>query len=762
MKDYSGKKTNPIFKLIEVSNKSTFDLKEDKNKQKYFFKALPSDEQKIELLNQLWDITDQHLSIYGKFNDKRKYITAYHFTMALAFDDEKPIKVHCYFNVQGIYQALTVKKEEKYQIISPTTEAKLKNHAELYSVNVFTELQGSLESRCFSLMKLIDKKEKSIEKLSQNIEKNLMIYIEQITQLIPLLEEVHDLGLGQRPKIKIYQRILELYTTQKAPKKVMIKEYEPINEELSDSELESSTILPKREEAEDLSEKNIDILIEALKKMNPPEKIDPQKLVETAIQGDEKAMRIIFEKNYPLKFNAYIRMIEQGNKNFFEKAYERSPINLNILTVNDRNQNTGLSFLGIAYLKRNLYLFEYLLQKGANPNVAFLNGERLIHHIAETGELKYAECLLKYYPETDISSYSSLDKITSVYCESSRNPQEAKKIKSNLEKNLTRHQDVCNNTPFTPLMIAAHFGQVDIFKFLLESKANPLLELKNTNSLMALASSHQNPEIILALINQGMSVDHLWRTSGPPITSLYHACQEGNLRVVEILIANFGADVNFSTSYPGASPILGKDLKLNPLSTAIENRAKSKEGIKFQLIIDYLMNQDFVPFKMSAFKQVLAYEKLLSVSPEIKENIQLNMNKFTLLAKANRAFNSNEYKIAADTAREGLVLRKGKYQPSQYREQLLNVLYLSYYGLHDYLKSGVFCSYYLKFLKIRLEKILNPKLFYEVKATYQVAEKRYQEQMKTKISNCHHLLLSQILESKEKDTEFQSHLNLKF
>ncbi len=770
-----SKRPNPIYSLLKSNKNPTYHHQKDKNDQKYFLKTFPAAVQKIELIDQkLWDITDQHISIYEKYNDKCNYITAYHFTMTLAYGDEPSTKVRCYFNARGIYQALTIKKEEKYQEVSSNLEVRLKDHAELCSLNTFAELQKSLESRCNVLRDHINKKEQSIEELSHNIVKNLKDYIKEIDQLIPLLEEIDELGEYNRPKIEIYQRISSLYSEQKESKKSTTEEVElsaaSISSEVDNEKLAESEylpIIPKKEKNADLTKKEFDALIKNLKKMNVAES-DKQSLIEKALHGNKKAMQEVLDKNFLINEYSYFRMAMLGNKKFFEKAYERSPINLNMLIIENYNKdNNGLTFLAIAYGKRNYGLFEYLLQKGANPNVPFLNGARLIHHISEKGELEYAKCLLKYYPVTDISSFSALNKKTTINF-LVPNFKALKKVKQDVEDKCLQ-DNVLNTSTVTPLMIAVYYRQEKMVKFLLESKANPLLKYKKI-TLMELATTCQlfkddkdgtlkklNPNIILMLLSCGMSVDSLLHISGVSMTGLYYACEDGDLDAVKILIENFGADVNFTTSKPDIAPILGNSLKLNPLFIAIAGIMRPKNinnASKFELIVDYLIDQDFVPLKMWILNQVLAYKKFLSLSEKIAMKIQSNKDKINFLKEANHAYNSKKYELAVSKASNGLRLI---IDHSQHREQFLKVIYLSCYELGAYPNSGLFCAYYLKSLKLKLEKILNPSIYDQLKKNYDQGQKMFLK-ISENIGMAAGLLFDKTLKSKD-DLEFK-HLPL--
>ncbi len=190
-------KKNPIFSFLRKINyrEQNFELNTDKENQQYFLKPLDISEDKIEFKDQVLSITEQHLSCFEFYNDKKPYVTAFHLTMTLAHPDEMiSRKIHCYFNSQSIYKGLSIKEGAEYLEIPLVLEARLKNHAELSALPTFTKIMDSIEKETNRLRVQISKKELLIENLSRDIDKNLQSYIKNIETLIPLLQEISDLG----------------------------------------------------------------------------------------------------------------------------------------------------------------------------------------------------------------------------------------------------------------------------------------------------------------------------------------------------------------------------------------------------------------------------------------------------------------------------------------------------------------------------------------------------------------------------------------
>ncbi len=293
-----------------------------------------------------------------------------------------------------------------------------------------------------------------------------------------------------------------------------------------------------------LPEDSIDELIQTLNQINTNLNVNRKTLIAEAIRGDDKAIQQVIDQGCHLTPHHFFLMISLGNEKFFKKAYEVFPINLNILFSNNRKDY--YSFLEIAYRERNFNLFSYLLQIGANPNVTTFKGTRIIHKIAKDGEIDYAKLLLEFYPQTDISSFSSRIQSTIGISALSKNKiKEYKKTKENIRK----YQASLNPQEQlrTPLMEATYHGHEKMVNFLLESKAEPFFESKkNEKNIMGLATSCRefggtkvkklNPNIILALIKKGGKIDSLLSEKNFEMTGLYYACQEGDIEAVKTLV----------------------------------------------------------------------------------------------------------------------------------------------------------------------------------------------------------------------------------
>ena len=76
-----------------------------------------------------------HISIYELYDDRKPYLTAYHYTLTLRRADGVDAILHCYFDLAGIFREVTLtnKKDGTDIPLSGQDKLILKNYAELQS-----------------------------------------------------------------------------------------------------------------------------------------------------------------------------------------------------------------------------------------------------------------------------------------------------------------------------------------------------------------------------------------------------------------------------------------------------------------------------------------------------------------------------------------------------------------------------------------------------------------------------------------------------
>ena len=105
--------------------------------------------------------------------------------------------------------------------------------------------------------------------------------------------------------------------------------------------------------------------------------------------------------------------------------------------------------------------------------------------------------------------------------------------------------NVQDNLGWTPLMEAAHHGNVDVGKVLLKNGANPnLVNKKNATALIIAAMAGQN-EFVSLLIKNKANINH---ATSNGLTALSLAIFEGHETVAKNLIEN-GADINCAVDF---------------------------------------------------------------------------------------------------------------------------------------------------------------------------------------------------------------------
>lgn len=123
--------------------------------------------------------------------------------------------------------------------------------------------------------------------------------------------------------------------------------------------------------------------------------------------------------------------------------------------------------------------------------------------------------------------------------------------------------NVRNRDRRTPLMEAAHGGQIAIARLLLRSNANPDLLDVHGRSVLGIAASRGDLKMVDLILKEGIQPDH----AGKPYRPLADACATGHLKVVKCLLK------------AGADPTALNDNKNStPLVHAIDGEVESEAG----------------------------------------------------------------------------------------------------------------------------------------------------------------------------------------
>lgn len=112
--------------------------------------------------------------------------------------------------------------------------------------------------------------------------------------------------------------------------------------------------------------------------------------------------------------------------------------------------------------------------------------------------------------------------------------------------------NMCNTNGYTPLHYAAKFGRTEILRLLLDCGASPNFKTyKTLYTSLHLACFYQRVQTVRELLKCGDCKIDEYDVEGN--TPLYYACENNDIKIVEILLCN-GADCN-KKNYSGKSPL---------------------------------------------------------------------------------------------------------------------------------------------------------------------------------------------------------------
>ncbi|KAL0491088.1 ankyrin [Acrasis kona] len=220
-----------------------------------------------------------------------------------------------------------------------------------------------------------------------------------------------------------------------------------------------------------------------------------------------------------------------------EDILEEDPINIDFA---DRN---GLTALHKSTQNGNPPLVKVLLEAGADCDIAAHNGYTALHWAAQGGHLEIVKMLVLYVKDIDAS-----------------------------------------DIVWTPLLLAANNGFVDIVRVLAENKAN--LERRTDTGLTALLLATRSfmSDVVQVLCEFGADMEATIIGDETGWTCLHWVSHIGNLQLVE-LFCDFGAHVNAQTSEEGYTALMiacmgnNKDIVDLLLNSGANSRKRSKEGL---------------------------------------------------------------------------------------------------------------------------------------------------------------------------------------
>ena len=386
------------------------------------------------------------------------------------------------------------------------------------------------------------------------------------------------------------------------------------------------------------------------------------------------------------------------------------------------------SLLDVAYRQEHLGIFEDLLFRfGFNPNYEHLNGETLLHRIVRDGKIQYAERMLR--AGINLNAVSGQGSGIAIGRIGIGGSGETKQARANTQRVTEQILQARSTQQSTPIMQAVAHGQVEMLRWLLRNGADPRVRGSLGMNAMNVATSlptwlpksttnvELNPEIILLLLEQGLSVDQINTTElGQEANGLFYACQNGDRRAAEFLVGRFAADPNLEMSQKIEADKTKAAKELHAIIAQISQAGhiqvckvscfvKAVHKKHFE-IVKYLLAQDIKPLS----KETLLNAQAATNDSKIQAAIDVNLGKLTRLEKAQTALTAQDYKACIEECAQA-----AEFKTWQYDEALLEVQYQAYLGVNDNDKACEYLTRYLVCLQRKHEQILTP----EIKAALQ-------------------------------------------
>ena len=268
-----------------------------------------------------------------------------------------------------------------------------------------------------------------------------------------------------------------------------------------------------------------------------------------------------------------------------------------LLKLKSQNQTTnrGNTALHIASLAGQDLIVENLLEAGANPNLQAHGGFTPLYMAAQEGHADIVKQLLSAKANQSVATTDGFTplavalqenrhdvvnllleddvkgkvKLPALHIAARKNDVKAAALLlQNEPKDESEDMLIVNRTTesgFTPLHIAAHYGNLGIGSLLVSRSAGVNFVAKNGISPLHVASKRGHVGVVKMLLEKGASIAAATRDG---LTPLHCAVRHGHLRVAEILLAK------------GAKPMVTAN-GLTPLHMAAQGNHEGKESQKY-------------------------------------------------------------------------------------------------------------------------------------------------------------------------------------
>ena len=170
----------------------------EEKQTEYFLDPLDAPKGKYFTINGTgYKVVEQHISIFKLYDDRKKFITALHFTATLRAENGQELLLHSFYDQAGVFKELRVtnKNNATEIVLSETERLSLRNYAGLQSAEAINDLNQKITVKREQLLAAIYENEtamRAIKDLPQA--QPLKRYIAIVKKTIPLITAFNEIS----------------------------------------------------------------------------------------------------------------------------------------------------------------------------------------------------------------------------------------------------------------------------------------------------------------------------------------------------------------------------------------------------------------------------------------------------------------------------------------------------------------------------------------------------------------------------------------
>ncbi len=653
--------------------------------KKYYKILLPESRESLVINNEILIRCEHHVSVYEDQTWSEKYYqSAYHYTGIFNSGLSKYI-IHVYFDANGQFKYIHVKDSTGKRIdnFRDNDEKNIRYYAESASMTIISLIQSKAAEISQNFEKEFKQDVTKLENISKKLSQETIEVLNKYKlQLEVCLQHFEKLRMyTYSPCANLQNRFVEIHKAisskisnlQQGKVQQLLEKLESENQ-IEFTHDENINIFAKKESDQKLEKRQEELRIieEQLKKLTEMSNfvdrlIKEHELLNLKItlcdQGDLDGLVYLSSRLNKLEFLLqtqmpvfimkgdlitvkklvnyvnfipplfYFECVKNGYKDLMIHLIKYYKFNINTINIIwlaglMPGDILGKTLLLTAVEHEQFEIFKWLLENGANPNIAnILTGAKPLMHTVLKALYHYAELLLLFKANPNQRCFTQ--KIALLSDDLS------------LAQNVARASDKCH-TGNTALHLACECRKTDFIRLLLNNNANPCqLNLKKIPPFLHLTLHELQPLDCVAtgyFIAKNIDIDY--RNPETEVTSLYFACEKNRLADAKFLVEN-GANPNahacliircFSMKNPEQNNMFIKKLedslrgdhkmRTTPFLAAVVRN--------FVEIVNFLLNQSYMPVTINTIHNTLSLANIISLSNDC---VKLLADKYQLLEK---------------------------------------------------------------------------------------------------------------------------------